>query len=152
MGAYVPSRGPIERRNIDKKEFQDEMVRVFRRIYERGGMDGVILGGDLNVVERNHVPHYAVFGEWEYEFYESFTGFGLADAYRFLHPQNQEYSWFGREGDGYRFDHFFVSKNAMKSITECNYIHLPRISKLGDHSAMYLKMVPNEEGKNVEHG
>jgi exonuclease III len=113
-------------------------VPRFGDLFEKKETENIILGGDLNVVERGHIPHYHVFGEWEYAFYESFLKFGLADAYRTLHPDTQDYSWFGKEGDGYRFDHLFVSRNLVKYISECHYIHIPRVSKLGDHSAMYL--------------
>lgn len=150
IGTYVPSRGPIERRNVDKQGFQSEVVRIFETLSKKEGTENLVVAGDLNVVERNHVPHYNVFGEWEYSFYESFLKSGLVDGYRFLHPIDQDYSWFGKYGDGYRFDHFFISKNLLKYIAECDYIHSPRISKLGDHPAMYLKMVLNPEEKTIK--
>lgn len=140
VGTYVPSRGPIEKRNADKRKFQNQILDLLQHLSETRSTSNLIVGGDLNVVERNHLPHYPVFGEWEYEFYESFLKFGLADAYRTLNPHSQEYSWFGKEGDGYRFDHFFVSKNLLQYITECSYIHIPRTLKISDHSAMYLKL------------
>lgn len=140
VGIYVPSRGPIEKRNVDKRKFQNQMIDLLQHLSETTSTSNLIVGGDLNVVERNHFPYYPVFGEWEYEFYESFLKFGLADAYRALHPDTQEYSWFGKEGDGYRFDHFFVSKDLLQYVTECSYIHTPRTSKISDHSAMYLRL------------
>jgi len=47
-------------------------------------------------------------------------------------PNTQDYSWFGREGNGYRFDHIFISQSL--------YIHEPRLQKISDHSIMYMKL------------
>jgi hypothetical protein len=45
----------------------------------------VFVAGDLNVVEPGHIPHHSVFGDREHDFYRSFVGAGLIDAYRALH-------------------------------------------------------------------
>lgn len=140
IGLYVPSRGPQERRNVNKKKFQNQMIDWLNLLYKRGDTSNLIVGGDLNVIEPDHIPHYSVFGEWEYVFYKTFTNGTLVDAYRLLYPNLNEYSWFGRSGDGYRFDHFFVSENISSHIKECHYLHEPRLSKLSDHSAMSLEL------------
>lgn len=138
IGLYVPSRGPMKRRNVDKRRFQNQISKTLRLFMDTTQASNFIIGGDLNIVERNHVPHYPVFGEWEYEFYDSFIESGLIDAFRLLYPNAQEYSWFGRKGNGYRFDHFFVSRELSQHIVECSYIHDVRSLNLSDHSAMYL--------------
>jgi exodeoxyribonuclease-3 len=140
VGTYVPSRGPKERRNEDKQLFQTQLMRLFETSHVTKADDsrGSILAGDLNVVERNHVPHHSVFGKWEYAFYETFTQNGWMDAYRYLHPDALEYSWFGRKGEGYRFDHIFVSEELSSYVTVCSYIHEVRALGLSDHSAMFL--------------
>ncbi len=140
LGMYVPSRGPTEKRNADKRRFQSEIMMLLQNMSNNIMIDKVIMGGDLNVIERNHTPHYAVFGEWEYEFYESFSRYGLVDAFRLLHPNSLQHSWFGRQGDGYRFDHFFISNWLVRHVRKCTYVHEPRISKLSDHSAMCLQL------------
>ena len=91
LGVYVPSRGPKERRNIDKMKFQSELANALPRL--AGKEEHCIVAGDLNVLERDHRPHYTVFGEWEYRFYESFLQNGLIDAYRTLYPHTQEYQY-----------------------------------------------------------
>lgn len=138
IGLYVPSRGPLERRNIDKRSFQDQITRMLRTLIVEGQTNHTIICGDLNIVERDHVPHYPVFGEWEYEFYESFVSSGLTDAYRLQNSSIQDHSWYGRFGDGYRFDHFFISQELSDRVSECVYIHTVRSLGLSDHSAMYL--------------
>ena len=139
IGFYVPSRGSRNRRNVDKREFQYQIIDLISLSFKKFPTSNLIVGGDLNVLERNHFPHYSVFGEWEYEFYEAFLKSGFVDAYRLLHPNSQEYSWFGKKGNGYRFDHFFVSREISQYIKDCSYLHITRNLGLSDHSAMLLE-------------
>jgi hypothetical protein len=53
----------------------------------------MVIAGDLNVVEPDHVPFHRVFGQWEYDFYQSFAKSGLTDAFRHLNPRRVEHSW-----------------------------------------------------------
>ncbi|MEM2100193.1 MAG: hypothetical protein QXP45_02490 [Thermoproteota archaeon] len=139
IGLYVPSRGPIERRNIDKREFQESVVKILDKLEKRGEEMKLIAGGDLNVIDPSHVPKYTVFGDWEFEFYEKFINIGLIDAFKSVNF-HQDYSWFGREGDGYRFDHLFVSSDLKDKIKRCYYEHSVRENNLSDHSAMVLEL------------
>jgi exodeoxyribonuclease-3 len=61
---------------------------------------------------------------------------GLTDAFRHLHPTAAEYSWVGRTGDGYRYDHVFCSASLCPLIASCQYVHEPREDGLSDHSAL----------------
>jgi exodeoxyribonuclease-3 len=101
------------------------------------GNGPVVVAGDLNVVEPDHQPHYSVFGDWEYRFYADFARLGgLVDAFRELHPARVEHSWFGRGGNGYRFDHVFVTHQHRRQLRACRYLHEPRLAGLSDHAAM----------------
>jgi exodeoxyribonuclease III len=140
IGTYVPSRGPIERRNEDKRLFQDGVSQIVPEFVLRADDGELVICGDMNVIERTHVPHYSVFGEWEYAFYESFLNAGLLDAFREKHDTVHEHSWFGRAGDGYRFDHFFISRRLSRFVSACSYDHGPRLRGLSDHSAMVLTL------------
>ncbi len=137
IGMYVPSRGPASRRNEKKRLFQAEVERNLEVLAKAEGTDGVVIGGDLNVVERNHIPKYAVFGDWEYRFYEAFQGAGLVDCFRSRSPEVQ-HSWIGRSGDGYRFDHFFSTSAWKMKILGCEYLHDLRRPGLSDHSGLLL--------------
>ncbi|MCM3883117.1 endonuclease/exonuclease/phosphatase family protein [Frankia sp. R82] len=141
IGLYVPSRGPAERRNQNKRAFQHAVTRALPGIL--AAADGpVVVTGDLNVVEPGHVPHYPVFGAWEYDFYRSFTDAGLTDAYRALHPDTPGHSWYGRGGNGYRFDHTFLTTRRLH-LTSCDYVHTPRLDGLSDHAALSLTAHPS---------
>ncbi|MEU2870553.1 endonuclease/exonuclease/phosphatase family protein [Streptomyces olivoreticuli] len=137
LGLYVPSRGPKERKNEGKRAFQTAVTESPGRIVsELGGL--VVAAGDLNVVEPGHEPHHAVFGAWEYDFYSAFADAGLADVFRALDPDTTEHSWFGRSGNGYRFDHVFLAAEHQQLLTACSYLHAPRQEGISDHSAMTL--------------
>ncbi len=139
LGLYVPSRGPAERRNQNKRAFQQAVTKALPHFLARF-TGPVIIAGDLNIVEPGHIPHHPVFGPWEYDFYRSFSDAGLADAYRTLHPHATEHSWLGRSGQGYRFDHAFLTTRHQSQISSCSYLHAPRHQGLTDHAAMTLTL------------
>ncbi|MEU3355135.1 endonuclease/exonuclease/phosphatase family protein [Streptomyces sp. NPDC037389] len=139
VGLYVPSRGPRERRNEDKRAFQASVAATLRQLAEETGRHLVFVAGDLNVVEPGHRPHHAVFGAWEYDFYRAFAAAGFTDAYRHLNPDVVEHSWFGRTGNGYRFDHTFITSRHRHLLTACSYLHDPRQEGLSDHAAMTVR-------------
>jgi len=144
VGLYVPSRGPKEQRNVAKRTFQDAVAAALPDVRRRMGVDGlVVLTGDLNVVEPDHEPRYAVFGQWEYDFYRAFAEAGFTDAFRLITPEGMDYSWYGRAAsdgtrNGYRFDHMFITADHARSVRACHYVHAIREQGLTDHSAMAL--------------
>ncbi len=138
IGIYVPSRGPRERRNLDKRKFQDQIIRLLRSFRNCDVKHGLLAGGDLNVIPPDHEPKYSFFGDWEYQFYNAFLELGMSDGYKYAQPNGQEHSWIGKSGDGYRFDHFFLSNRLLRYVKRCNFIHEVRGTGLSDHSALYL--------------
>ena len=139
LGLYVPSRGPRDRRNEDKRAFQAAVAQALPGFL--AGFDGpVIVAGDLNVVEPGHQPHYPVFSGWEYDFYRSFAVAGLADAYRARHPAQADHSWYGRGGNGYRFDHAFITSQHVILVRDCGYLQEPRLQGLTDHAALIMTL------------
>ena len=138
MGVYVPSRGPASARNEAKRRFQEHLASQLVHLARRPDADHVVIAGDLNVVERNHVPRHAVFGDWEYSFYEEFERHDLVDAFHVASAGAMDHSWFGRSGAGYRFDHSFVSRSLRSRVVACEYVHAVRHDGLSDHSAMRL--------------
>lgn len=139
-GLYVPSRGPAARRNQDKRSFQAAVSTALPDLKSELRQLPLVVAGDLNVVEPGHVPHHAVFGEWEYRFYRTFAEHGLVDAFRALNPTELDHSWFGRSGNGYRFDHIFISEAHRGRLHTCRYIHEPRLLGLSDHSPIAVSL------------
>ena len=134
IGLYVPVW-----RNDEKRKFLEAFEKLISDESLKKRFSNWIILGDLNLLEPSHVPHYPVYREWEF-FYNAFSKHGFMDAFRFFHPNEKEYSWFGREGNGYRFDHVFVSEAILPFIRNCFYLHEVRLDKLSDHSAMYLEI------------
>lgn len=137
LGLYVPSRNATPQKTERKRRWL-------------AACDAALAGlpparrallGDLNILEPGHQPRYPFFAPFEYDFYRSLTGrHGLADAFRRLHPGAAEYSWVGRTGDGYRYDHAFCSAELSGLITSCRYVHQPRTGSLSDHSALSMHL------------
>lgn len=108
---------------------------------ERDGHRVVL--GDFNVLEPTHVPRYRFFAPFEYEFYNWFEEAGYVDAFRHLHPDVLDYSWVGRTGDGYRYDHAHVTSGlADHHLRGCAYVHEPRTmaDRLTDHSGLVVEL------------
>lgn len=139
-GMYVPSRGPKERKNVDKRKFQDQIIKWLDSFNNNNLKDCLLIGGDLNVIPQDHEPSYPFYGDWEYLFYDAFLKLGLIDTYKFVNQNGQEHSWIGRSGDGYRFDHLFLSGKLSSYVNTCTFIHETRALKLSDHSALYLSL------------
>ncbi|TKS96083.1 endonuclease/exonuclease/phosphatase family protein [Streptomyces lasalocidi] len=151
LGLYVPSRGPKDQRNVAKRAFQESVTESMPRLLAAFPDMPVIIAGDLNVIERGHQPPHKVFGNWEYTFYDSFQTAGLTDTFRHLHPDEVAHSWFGRSGNGFRFDHIFVSTPHAERVLACDYHQKARQAGLTDHAVMTLRLglpsTPSEPGE-----
>lgn len=141
IAIYVPNE-----RSEKKKHFLHSLLNAL----ESAPMQPYrVFCGDFNVLEPDHTPSYPKFEEWEYNFYTSLNKYQLRDAFRCLNPRVQEYSWVGKTGDGYRYDHCFVSHNLLGSINKCHYFHEVRKLKLSDHSAMYIEVTQPHKLKTI---
>ena len=65
---------------------------------------------------------------------------GYTDAFRNIHGDVREYSWYSHQGNGYRYDHSYVSKDLIPVIKDCYYIHEWREQNLSDHSPMIVEI------------
>lgn len=132
VNTYVPNN-----REKGKQKFVENLLGSLENAPKP-----LVFLGDLNIIEPDHVPHYSKFEDWEYNFYRNLSGprLQLRDAFRILYPKVNEYSWLGRTGDGYRYDHCFVSEDLVSKVRECRYLHEPRINRLSDHSGLSLSI------------
>ncbi|MBB4792161.1 exonuclease/endonuclease/phosphatase family protein [Streptomyces nodosus] len=118
IGLYVPSRD-AEAKTTRKRTFLEQCRTG---IPQAGDALRLVLG-DFNILEPNHVPRYRFFQQFEDGFYEWLGTAGYADAFRALHPDAAEYSWVGRTGDGYRYDHMHASQALATALRGCAYVH-----------------------------
>ena len=142
VGLYVPSRDATEAKIVRKCRFLEGCLDAFAASAAQAdpAAGAPVLLGDLNILEPDHQPHYPFFRPFEYAFYRRLADLGLVDAFRHLHPVEVEHSWVGRTGDGYRYDHAFVSKGLLDALDGCTYLHQPRHLRLSDHSALTLRL------------
>lgn len=63
---------------------------------------------------------------------------GYIDAFRHIHGDVKEYSWYSHQGNGYRYDHTYVDEALIPIVKDCYYLHEWRENKLSDHSPMVL--------------
>ncbi|MGV2914516.1 endonuclease/exonuclease/phosphatase [Streptomyces alfalfae] len=140
VGLYVPSRNATEEKTVRKRTFLDACLRGLPTTV---GRHEVVIG-DLNILEPDHRPAYRAFQPFEYDFYTGLGRAGYRDAFRTLHPQTAEYSWVGRTGDGYRYDHAHVTRGLADELRDCRYIHEVRTGpdRLTDHSALSVSLSP----------
>jgi exodeoxyribonuclease III len=135
VGAYVPSRDASASKTERKRRFIEGLSEGLEE-----AANCAILIGDLNIIEPRHQPSYAWFQDWEYDFYRGLLEAGWIDAYRLCFPEGMEHSWVGYEGDGYRYDHAFVTAGLADRVLSCAYVHATREQELTDHSAMIVAL------------
>lgn len=135
IGVYAPSRDASPARIARKRRFLAELLTTVGE----GPRTRRLLIGDLNIVERSQRREGGFF-DWEYDLYDELPRLGWLDAYRVHHPHRVEQSWVGTDGQGFRFDHAFITADLLTSTQRCEYVHEPRETELTDHSAMAIEI------------
>jgi exonuclease III len=64
---------------------------------------------------------------------------GWADAWRLIHKDAREFSWYSSAGNGFRLDHAFVSGGLEPNVVAAFYDHATR-EGLTDHSALTVEI------------
>lgn len=98
----------------------------------------VIIAGDYNS-GINHIDQQGK-SFWYEEHLKKMPELGVHDAFRYLHGPIKEYSWYSHQGNGYRYDHTYVSEALLPITKRCYYLHDWRERKLSDHSPMVLEL------------
>lgn len=97
-----------------------------------------IVAGDYNT-GKNYIDQKGN-SFWYTEDLEHYEKVGMVDAFRYLHGDMQEYSWYSHQGNGFRYDHTYVEKDLLPLVQSCYYIHQYRESNISDHSAMVIEL------------
>lgn len=139
LGIYVPSSDRAPSKIAKKRAFLTSTLEAIARLpeQERGGL---VLTGDYNVIGQTHEPRYPAFQAFEYAFLDQLGELGLTDAHQHLHPGVQVHSWYGRGGNGYRFDYFHTGATLTAAATSCTHLDEPRKAGLSDHDAVALTL------------
>lgn len=132
LGIYVPSNDRMPLKQAKKRNFLTKIEGVLKKYTSTN----LILAGDLNTVDRKHVPAYTIFKDWEYRFFDILQEVNMVDCFSLLNPKQQGYTWVGRTGNGYRYDYCFISSRLKNEITDCFCDETPVKLKLSDHLAV----------------
>lgn len=71
---------------------------------------------------------------------ESLLERGWKDAWRALHPQAREYTWYSHRQRGFRLDHAFLSPPLAPLLRRASFDHTVREQGLSDHSALLVEL------------
>ncbi|WBB91534.1 endonuclease/exonuclease/phosphatase family protein [Verrucosispora sp. WMMC514] len=134
LGLYVPSSDRAPTKVAKKRAFLTTVQNTLATM-SAAHRAHLVVGGDYNVISRDHQPRYPGFLTFEYEFLDTLSDLGLADIHQSLHPGVQAHSWIGRGGNGYRFDYLHTGPGLLPHLAAAAYLHQPRLDGLTDHAA-----------------
>lgn len=135
VGLYVPSSDRAPDKVAKKRDFLTSVLDGLRRLDDQRRAH-LVVGGDYNVISRDHQPRHPGFLPFEYQFLDALDQLGLTDAHERLHRGVQAHSWIGRAGNGYRFDYLHTGAALTPHLADCAYLHEPREQALSDHAAV----------------
>jgi exodeoxyribonuclease III len=75
---------------------------------------------------------------WYEDQLKSYSNINVIDAFRVVHGDKKEYSWYSHQGNGFRYDHTYIHEDLKPILKDCQYLHNWRIEKASDHAAMLL--------------
>ncbi len=154
INTYMPNGDTIE---SPKFQYKLEWMRAFTKHIEQylNSPEAVIIAGDFNVAitdrdiwnPKNYIGS-SISAPAAREIMQSWLSNGWMDAWRELHPDTQDYTWYGyRGGDtvgkkqGLRLDYFLCNKTAAKMVKKCEIDICPRnASKPTDHCGLMLEI------------
>jgi len=77
---------------------------------------------------------------WYEDEFKALSKVGYLDAFRLVYGDVKEYSWYSHQGNGFRYDHTYISEDLKPIVKDCYYKHEWREGKLSDHSPMILEL------------
>jgi exonuclease III len=135
-GLYSVTNGMSADSSLARRDFQRHILEALAA--HRAAHPGIpfLLTGDLNVLEPGHQPATDAFEEHDYAFYSGLLNLGLLDAYRHVHPEGTDLSWYGPHQGGQRLDHTLIDQSLVHRLADCGFTHSVRTRRISDHSAM----------------
>jgi exonuclease III len=62
------------------------------------------------------------------------------DAWRHIHGDKREFTWFSRSGNGFRIDHAFVTASLSDRLERAEYSQVEREQGVSDHSPLIVDL------------
>jgi exodeoxyribonuclease-3 len=154
INVYMPNGDCIE---SPKFPYKLEWMRSFTQYISQyiDSEEPVIIGGDYNVsIEdrdiwnpKNYIGS-SISAPAARDIMQQWLDAGWVDAWRALHPDDIDYTWYGYRGrdtvgnnQGLRLDYFLCNKRAAKMIKNCEIDKEPRLAdKPTDHCGLMLEI------------
>jgi len=132
INAYAPHSHRKLLRLEEKEQFMLFFIEHIHKVRE--SEKPIIIVGDLNVAHQEiDLFHFknnkknAGFLPQERQWITELLSIGFVDAFRFLHPESREYSWWGQMDNlkerniGWRIDYVLVDNKLKDKISDCFY-------------------------------
>ena len=154
INVYMPNGDCIE---SPKFPYKLEWMRSFTQYISQyiDSEEPVIIGGDYNVsIEdrdiwnpKNYIGS-SISAPAARDIMQQWLDAGWVDAWRALHPEDIDYTWYGYRGrdtvgnnQGLRLDYFLCNKTAAKMIKNCEIDKEPRLAdKPTDHCGLMIEI------------
>ncbi|MBS1725775.1 MAG: endonuclease/exonuclease/phosphatase family protein [Armatimonadetes bacterium] len=128
LGVHVPNVSEV----WNKREFL-ECIDAF----VKANLDGhAVVIGDLNTA-RDEDCEGAFINEATY--FNGYLECGWVDAWRRLHPDGREFTWYSHKKNGFRLDHCLISPSLVSCLGSARYRHDVRTDGLSDHSSLHVE-------------
>jgi len=151
LGSWFPKCDPNYPHSIVKAEFDSfelygcylphkkkhVLVPFLQEEIEKSKKPSIIVG-DLNIGINGIDQKGNSF--WYQDELDDLFKIGMLDAFRLIHGEVKEYSWYSHQGNGYRYDHSYVQELLKPVVKDCYYLHSYREQKYADHSPMVLEL------------
>lgn len=154
INVYMPNGDCIE---SPKFPYKLEWMRAFTQYISQylNSEEPVIIGGDFNVAiedrdiwnPKNYIGS-SISAPAARDIMQQWLDAGWIDAWRALHPDDTDYTWYGYRGrdtvgnnQGLRLDYFLCNKTAAKMIKNCEIDKEPRLAdKPTDHCGLMIEI------------
>lgn len=154
INVYMPNGDCIE---SPKFQYKLEWMRAFTQYISQylNSEEPVIIAGDFNVAiqdrdiwnPKNYVGS-SISAPAARDIMQQWLDAGWIDAWRHLHPDTIDYTWYGYRGhdtvgnkQGLRLDYFLCNKTAIKMVKNCEIDIEPRMhDKPTDHCGLMLEI------------
>ena len=152
INVYMPNGDCIE---SPKFPYKLDWMNAFTKYIEQyvDSEEPVIIGGDYNVAitdkdiwnPKNYIGS-SISAPAAREIMQQWLNMGWIDTWRYLHPNEIGYTWYGYRGrdtvgnnQGLRLDYFLCNKTAIKMVKNCEIDMAPRLAeKPTDHCGLML--------------
>ena len=154
INVYMPNG---ENTESPKFPYKLEWMNAFTKHISQylNSPEAVIIGGDFNVAitdkdiwnPKNYIGS-SISAPAAREIMQSWLDSGWTDAWRKLHPDDIDYTWYGYRGrdtvgnkQGLRLDYFLCNKTAANMVKKCEIDLCPRTAeKPTDHCGLMLEL------------